>query len=286
MELESAVERLYTDESLSADVDDATAQPLLKWAEAQLPAIIEKFGDEGFEDAFITFKKLIKSVGRLIGERKGADDFDRQDRIEKIQRFAGKLNIPVDTDSITADIAKQSGPVILAQVLGAPPLEAFSVPIATPISEEEYFAKNPPVTGVPEDAVPPLDTTAQAVVPPPAPRFPMTSGIPAQDNTATQETASPETDAAQDAQPESAESKTPVAPPRFPMTSGIPAQDNTATQETSSPETDTVQDAQPESTEETAAPETPPAGGIQSLFQRMMDALKPTPPEDDNSPKE
>lgn len=133
MELETAVERLYTDESLAADVDDRTAGPLLKWAESVLPVLIAR-GDEGFEDAFITFKKLIKSVARLIDMRGEIDMTERAERAEKIQGFAQELGIPVNVDHLET-LASFDGPELVAQMVGG--TTAFTAPPPTPEAADE-----------------------------------------------------------------------------------------------------------------------------------------------------
>jgi hypothetical protein len=133
MELETAVERLYTDESLAADVDDKTAVPLLKWAESVLPVLVVR-GDEGFDDAFITLKKLIKSVARLIDMRGEIDMTERAERAEKIQSFAQELGIIVNIDHLES-LASFEGPELVAQMVG--PVAAFSAPTPTPNIESE-----------------------------------------------------------------------------------------------------------------------------------------------------
>lgn len=116
MELETAVERLYTDESLAADVDDKTAMPLLKWAESLLPALIAQ-GDDHFDAAFITLKKLIKSIARLIDMRGEIDMTERAERAEKIQGFAQELGVAVNVDQLES-LASFDGPALVAQMVG------------------------------------------------------------------------------------------------------------------------------------------------------------------------
>jgi hypothetical protein len=132
MELETAVERLYTDESLAADVDDKTAAPLLKWAENILPALIAR-GDEGFDEAFVTLKKLIKSVARLIDMRGEIDMAERAERAERIQGFAQELGIEVNIDHLES-LVSFDGPELVAQIVGgatasaSPPLPPHQPP--------------------------------------------------------------------------------------------------------------------------------------------------------------
>jgi hypothetical protein len=133
MELETAVERLYTDESLAADVDDKTAVPLLKWAESVLPVLVAR-GDEGFDDAFMTLKKLIKSVARLIDMRGEIDMTERAERAEKIQSFAQELGIIVNIDHLES-LASFEGPELVAQMVG--PVAAFSAPPPAPNIEDK-----------------------------------------------------------------------------------------------------------------------------------------------------
>jgi len=116
MELQSAVERLYTDESLAADVDDATAKPLLSWAEGLLPGVIAKYGDDGFDEGFVTLKKLVKSVARLIDMRAEMDEGERNERLEKIQAFAQDLGVIIDLSQVE-NLLTATGPAIVAQLV-------------------------------------------------------------------------------------------------------------------------------------------------------------------------
>jgi hypothetical protein len=126
MELESAVERLYTDESLAADVDDKTAKPLLKWAETLLPTLISR-GDAGFDEAFVTLKKLVKSVARLIDMRGEIDATERAERAEKIQAFAQELGVEVNIDNLEA-LATSDGPELVAQIVGGVSSQPAALP--------------------------------------------------------------------------------------------------------------------------------------------------------------
>lgn len=157
MELQSAVERLYADESLAADVDDTTATPLLKWAEELLPAVIATFGDAGFDDAFITLKKLVKSVGRLIDMRGEMDDAERSERVEKIQAFAQELGVIVDISRVE-NLASQTGPAIVAQVLGSVESQALNVEaFALNAQNQSFQPAAPPLSGKPTDSLPAAD---------------------------------------------------------------------------------------------------------------------------------
>lgn len=116
MNLETAVELLYTDESLTADVNDKTAKPLLTWAESVLPVLLAR-GESGFDDAFATLKKLIKSVARLIDLRGELTMEERAERAEKIQAFAQDLGIEVNLANLEA-LATFDGPELVAQMVG------------------------------------------------------------------------------------------------------------------------------------------------------------------------
>ncbi len=147
MELQSAVERLYADESLAADVDDTTAKPLLKWAEELLPAVITTFGDTGFDDAFVTLKKLVKSVGRLIDMRGEMDETERAERVEKIQAFAQELGVIVDISRVE-NLASETGPAIVAQVLGSVENQALNLEAFSLSAESKSFeTAAPPISG-------------------------------------------------------------------------------------------------------------------------------------------
>ena len=158
MELETAVERLYTDESLAADVDDKTAVPLLKWAESVLPVLITR-GDEGFDEAFVTLKKLIKSVARLIDMRGEIDMTERAERAEKIQGFAQELGIPVNVDHLES-LASFDGPELVAQMVGgatasaAPPLPQDAEQPTTEMNAEALPAGPEPAAEITTEALP------------------------------------------------------------------------------------------------------------------------------------
>jgi hypothetical protein len=119
MNLETAVELLYTDESLTADVDDRTAKPLLKWAESVLPVLLAR-GEDSFDQSFVTFRKMIKSVARLIDLRGELDLNERAERAAKIEAFAQELGIPVNIAHLET-LAHFDGPDLVAQMVGGAP---------------------------------------------------------------------------------------------------------------------------------------------------------------------
>lgn len=172
MELETAVERLYTDESLAADVDDKTAVPLLKWAESVLPTLVAR-GDEGFDEAFVTLKKLIKSVARLIDMRGEMDMTERAERAEKIQGFAQELGIPVNVDHLES-LASFDGPELVAQMVGG-----ATASIAPPLPHEAAAsAETPKVEDATDEMQPQAVTDTGLPIEPRPGDTPLVTGTP------------------------------------------------------------------------------------------------------------
>lgn len=275
MELETAVERLYTDESLAADVDDKTAVPLLKWAESVLPVLVAR-GDEGFDDAFVTLKKLIKSVARLIDMRGEIDVTERAERAEKIQGFAQELGIIVNVDHLES-LASIDGPEIVAQMVG--PVAAFSVPLPSSI---EAGASSAEVVQEADTTTTQTDLQEQAAVP-------TTSDSPVTESVKT-EMAPDDKVKAWFIDNDEAPATNPIpALPGESQADSMPSQAETAAYEDESQRQDApVAPLEEASTEEPQPPAEKSSllDGIGAFFQRVGDRLDPNKNTDHQDDKE
>jgi hypothetical protein len=111
IDLENATTRLYEDATLTEDLIDEEANALLKWAEAQLPALVSKFADAdeaAFEEAFTALRTFVKSMNRLVGQGSTMEDSEKQQRMEKIASAAAQLGYPVDPAQGAAVVAEQA----------------------------------------------------------------------------------------------------------------------------------------------------------------------------------
>jgi hypothetical protein len=88
-EIGRAVERLLTDETLTADVDDAAAKVLLRWGEDQLAA--------GRPEEQV--RSAVKALARLVGKRASVDPAAARTRLEA-------AGLAVDDDTLTSLWAK------------------------------------------------------------------------------------------------------------------------------------------------------------------------------------
>lgn len=251
MELESAIERLYSDESLTSDVDDATAKPLLKWAEAQLPVIIAGHPDDSsFDAAFITFKKLIKSVARYIDGNATMDDVERAERTEKIQTFAGDLGLTVDMAALAHIGAAVSGPDIVAQVLGTPEPVVPPTVMTFPASAADIAAPTQPSQ---QDDAQEQDTQPTAALPQWA-----VAQADSETSSAADAFALPDEGDA----PHDAETVSEADALAFPDEDDAPHESET-----------------PADTPEAEAPKPAPENPLRSFFQRITDMVRSTEPD-------
>jgi hypothetical protein len=110
-DLESATIQLYEEASLTEDLIDEEANALMKWAEAQIPVLLEKHPDEtAFDEAFKALRTFVKSVNRLIGQGETMDDTEKQERMTKIAEVASAIGYPVTSTqlpSFTAQAAER-----------------------------------------------------------------------------------------------------------------------------------------------------------------------------------
>lgn len=136
MDLQTALELLYTDESLAADLDDQTAGPFLKWAESQLPDVLSRADAQSAdgEDSFTTFRRLLKSMARYVAASAAGDAEMIAQRSDQLRTMASQLALSAPVEAMIQSAASD-GPTLVAQLAAAPAattLDAQSAPTAQP----------------------------------------------------------------------------------------------------------------------------------------------------------
>ncbi|GEM_PF-3154312 len=131
MDVQQAIERLYEDESLTSALDDAAAEPLMKWAERQLERLTQSAPDEPrFEQDFAALRKLIKRIGRYIDRRREWSEAEQADELDVIKDEAASISAPL-TITTPADYAKKPALEVVATMIGAGTVQTLTGVIAT-----------------------------------------------------------------------------------------------------------------------------------------------------------
>ncbi|MBK9122019.1 MAG: hypothetical protein IPM16_02715 [Chloroflexi bacterium] len=136
MDLQTALELLYTDESLAADLDDQTAGPFLKWAESQLPDVLSRADAQSAdgEDSFTTFRRLLKSMARYVAASAAGDTEIIAQRADQLRSLASQLALSTPVDALIQS-GSTDGPTLVAQLAAAPSaasMDAQAAPHAQP----------------------------------------------------------------------------------------------------------------------------------------------------------
>ncbi|GIK29605.1 MAG: hypothetical protein IT298_03755 [Chloroflexi bacterium] len=152
MDLQTALELLYTDESLAADLDDQTAGPFLKWAESQLPAVLSRADAQSAdgEDSFTAFRRLLKSMTRYVAASIAGDSEMAAQRADQLRTMASSLALSAPVEAMIQSAAAD-GPTLIAQLAAAPP--AAETPAAPPtdaLVEPLAAAYTPPDAPTPQ----------------------------------------------------------------------------------------------------------------------------------------
>ena len=66
-----AVERLLTDESLTADLEDPAARLLLQWAAGRAERMVQAMGDaaeEALAQQLVRLRRAVRRLARLVGQ--------------------------------------------------------------------------------------------------------------------------------------------------------------------------------------------------------------------------
>lgn len=108
VDISALTQRLYEDESLTADLDDAEAQKLLTWAEAQIEPITRYYPeDTSAEEIFDTLREFVKRVSRVVGRRADLTPEEITAMLGKIATSAQTLNagtIPLQAQASAENI--------------------------------------------------------------------------------------------------------------------------------------------------------------------------------------
>ena len=92
--IESVVNRLYEDVSLTEELTDDAAKLLLKWGRTQLDVLVKNATDEEtFDDAFKQLRRTIKSINRFTARRHTMSREEQQEYLEKIMKRAQELGL-------------------------------------------------------------------------------------------------------------------------------------------------------------------------------------------------
>jgi hypothetical protein len=119
MNLESALEKLYEDVSLSESLDDTASQMLLKWAERQLATLhANASDDDAFAEAFEKLRGLLRSVGRYTDRLPDMDLSTQTEALTAMSASAQELDVPLHVDTPMAQSARLSNAAIVASLLG------------------------------------------------------------------------------------------------------------------------------------------------------------------------
>lgn len=130
MDLQSALELLYTDESLAADLDDQTAGPFLKWAESQLPSVLSRSAAQSAdgEEPFTAFRRLLKLMARYVAASAEGDTASAAQRVDQLRALASQLALSTPVEALIQSTATD-GPTLVTQLSAVPatPTDAQTV---------------------------------------------------------------------------------------------------------------------------------------------------------------
>ncbi|MEO1164726.1 MAG: hypothetical protein AAFV98_13130 [Chloroflexota bacterium] len=96
-EIQLNKERLYESSSLTDDLNDAEAQVLLKWGEAQVERLAESYAEE-FEQKARFLRQLMKNINRFVGQR----EFNEMDGQQKYMSNVVKYLEPLGWQGISS----------------------------------------------------------------------------------------------------------------------------------------------------------------------------------------
>ena len=156
---EKALMRLYEDMSLRDEIDDNSANTLLKWAEKKVVSMAAAHDDEEtFDAAFTTLRQLIKTMNRFSGRQRMMDTGEKQNQMSVLMQRAGEAGFQVASDRASALIGAQS---LLPQEAGIHALIALvDPPPPDPELSVRQKALDSELGAMPDndDAEPPVDS--------------------------------------------------------------------------------------------------------------------------------
>lgn len=161
MDLQTAMEQLYEDETLTEELGDDDAGLLMKWAEEQVAQLIATHqDDEAFERAFKALRLLIRSTNRAVGQRDYAEPEEQQAQLERIVQAAQGLGVIVASAQM-ADMQNR-----LNTLSSADAIRTVLNWVTPSVSAQ---AATPPGPPTPPDAPKPFETPPAQDAPPSPP---------------------------------------------------------------------------------------------------------------------
>lgn len=103
VDAESAMMRLYENETLTENLTDDAAQTLLRWAEAQIMALAENNEDEtAFEELFTTLRRLTRTMNTFAGLAAHMEPVKQQTYMQEIKDLAAQLGFTIMDEPFSA----------------------------------------------------------------------------------------------------------------------------------------------------------------------------------------
>jgi hypothetical protein len=94
--IQSAMERIMMDESVTEELADDEAKVLLGWGEQQVTRLADQIADEeAFKEASNQLRKLMRRVNRFVGLRGDMDAEEQREKLERIVTAAQELGFGI-----------------------------------------------------------------------------------------------------------------------------------------------------------------------------------------------
>jgi hypothetical protein len=96
-----AIESLYSAASLTDELRDDEAEPLLKWGEGMAAQLDSEVSDEDTYDQKIKqVRRVLKRINRFIGAGTQGDAAEARDMLEKLAENAAELGVTIPPEQI------------------------------------------------------------------------------------------------------------------------------------------------------------------------------------------
>lgn len=100
---ENALQAIYEDPGLRDELQDAEAEKLLKWAEAELTRLDASGADDAaFDEKVSELRRLLKGMNRLVGRRDQIGAQASDDSLDKLAAHANALGYGLTPDQLAA----------------------------------------------------------------------------------------------------------------------------------------------------------------------------------------
>lgn len=100
---ENALQAIYEDPGLRDELQDAEAEKLLKWAEAELVRLDASGADDAaFDEKVSELRRLLKGMNRLVGRRDQIGAQASDDALDKLVAHANALSYALTPDQLAA----------------------------------------------------------------------------------------------------------------------------------------------------------------------------------------